>query len=75
MKHKQTLHGGGKYLCDKCENRATTQRILMALEQAIHGDVSYLCDNCDYVAKTKGLLKMHKHDIHEGIGIHVIRRC
>ena len=41
MKHKQTIHGGGKYLCDKCEYQTITQSILIAHKQAIHRDFSY----------------------------------
>ena len=68
MKHKQTIHGGGKYWCDKCGQQTKTQSILIAHKQTIHRDVSYQCDQCDHVATTKGLHKMHKQAIHEGVG-------
>ena len=42
--HKQSVHGGVKNTCEKCEYEATDHGNLKKHLQFIHGGVIYACD-------------------------------
>ena len=47
-RHKQTKHGGTRYLCDQCQHVATNSTDLKQHKEGKHDNIRYFCDNCDY---------------------------
>ena len=69
--HKQRQHfekdHENKYLCDKCDYKATKTFNLRQHIAAIHEGVRYSCEQCDYKATTPSNLKQHRKCRHEGV--------
>ena len=65
--HKQSVHQGVKYACDKYDYQATTQANLTVHIQSKHDWIKYACDQCDYQATRQSYLNVHIQSKHEGV--------
>ena len=57
--HKQVIHEGVPFTCNKCEYKATRQCHLTQHIQAKHECVKYECETCGY--KTSNPLSLASH--------------
>ena len=66
-RHKQSVHEGVKYPCNKCEYQATTKGALQRHQKSEHEGVKYSCNQCEYQAKEQDSLKRHQQSNHESV--------
>jgi ribosomal protein S27AE len=63
-RHKQSVHDGVKYPCDKCGFLATHKGYIKKHKESIHKAVRYSCGQCEYHATSQWHLEAHKQSIH-----------
>ena len=64
--HKQSVHEGVKYACDRCEQQFAHKIGLTRHIQSKHEGIKYACDQCDKEFIEQNSLKRHIHSMHEG---------
>ena len=57
----------GKYVCNLCDQKFTTQCNLTLHIQSKHEGVKYACNQCDYRAKRQEHLTRHIQSVHKGV--------
>ena len=63
----EVVRVNGKYDCDQCGKKYTSQLGLKYHRQSAHEGVKYACNQCDYQAITQSILKLHIESKHEGV--------
>ena len=64
--HKESIHDGVFYSCDKCTYKTITIPNLKQHKASSHEGVRYPCDQCDILPFTAvGSLRRHKVSVHK----------
>ena len=67
MHRHRKRHEGNLLLCDQCEYKTDTQRVLRQHKDRLHDTTEYNCKSCEYRSNTMRKLYFHERAVHRGI--------